>query len=104
ISLIDNLYHPIEIKYWMKSARCTKMSHVNNSKSRRNYMNTLINTKLPEFKAQVYHKNEFRTVTNKDLEGKWAIFFFYPADFTFVCPTELVDMAEKYEEFQKMGV
>lgn len=67
-------------------------------------MNTLINTKLPEFKSQAYHNSEFKTVTNKDLEGKWAIFFFYPADFTFVCPTELVDMAEKYEEFKKMGV
>lgn len=67
-------------------------------------MNTLINTKLPEFKAQAYHNADFKTVTNKDLEGKWAIFFFYPADFTFVCPTELVDMAEKYEEFKKMGV
>lgn len=67
-------------------------------------MNTLINTKVPTFKAQAYHNSDFKTVTNKDLEGKWAIFFFYPADFTFVCPTELVDMAEKYEEFKKMGV
>lgn len=67
-------------------------------------MNTIINTKLPEFKAQAYHQNDFKQVTNKDLAGKWAIFFFYPADFTFVCPTELVDMAEKYEEFKKMGV
>jgi peroxiredoxin len=67
-------------------------------------MNTLINTKVPEFKVQAYHENSFKTVTNKDLAGKWAIFFFYPADFTFVCPTELVDVAEKYEEFKKMGV
>lgn len=67
-------------------------------------MNTLINSKLPEFKAQVYQNEAFRTVTNKDIEGKWAIFFFYPADFTFVCPTELVDLAEKYEELQKLGV
>jgi NADH-dependent peroxiredoxin subunit C len=67
-------------------------------------MNTLINTKTPEFKAQAYHQGEFKTVTHKELEGKWTIFFFYPADFTFVCPTELVDMAEKYEEFKKMGV
>lgn len=67
-------------------------------------MNTLINTKVPAFKAQAYHNSDFKTVTNKDLEGKWAIFFFYPADFTFVCPTELVDMAEKYEEFKQMGV
>jgi NADH-dependent peroxiredoxin subunit C len=67
-------------------------------------MNTLINTKLVDFKAQAYHHNEFKTVTNKDLAGKWAVFFFYPADFTFVCPTELVDVAEKYEEFKRMGV
>jgi peroxiredoxin (alkyl hydroperoxide reductase subunit C) len=67
-------------------------------------MQTIINSKLPEFKAQAYHKNDFKTVTSKDLAGKWAILFFYPADFTFVCPTELVDMAEKYEQFQKMGV
>lgn len=67
-------------------------------------MNTIINTKVPEFKAQAYQNENFKTVTNKDIEGKWAIFFFYPADFTFVCPTELVDMADKYEEFKKMGV
>lgn len=67
-------------------------------------MQTIINTKIPDFKVQAYHKNEFKTVSNKDLAGKWAIFFFYPADFTFVCPTELVDMAEKYQELQKMGV
>lgn len=67
-------------------------------------MQTLINTQLPEFSLQVFQNDEFRTVTNKDLEGKWSILFFYPADFTFVCPTELGDMADKYEEFKKMGV
>jgi peroxiredoxin len=67
-------------------------------------MNTLINTRLPEFKAQAYHRGEFTTVTDKDLAGKWAIFFFYPADFTFVCPTELVDLAEKHEELKRLGV
>ncbi|MFP5385602.1 MAG: alkyl hydroperoxide reductase subunit C [Bacteriovoracia bacterium] len=67
-------------------------------------MQTIINTKIPEFKVQAYHQDSFKTVTDKDLAGKWAIFFFYPADFTFVCPTELVDMAEKYEELKKMGV
>jgi peroxiredoxin (alkyl hydroperoxide reductase subunit C) len=65
---------------------------------------SIINSKLPEFKAQVFHNNEFKTVTNKDLEGKWSVFFFYPADFTFVCPTELGDLADKYPELQKMGV
>ena len=67
-------------------------------------MQTLINTKVPEFKAQAYVNNDFKEITDKDLNGKWSIFFFYPADFTFVCPTELGDMADKYEEFKKMGV
>jgi peroxiredoxin len=67
-------------------------------------MGTLINSKVIDFKAQAYHNNSFKTVTEKDLAGKWSIFFFYPADFTFVCPTELGDMADKYAEFQKMGV
>ena len=67
-------------------------------------MMTLINTKVPDFKAQAYHNDNFKEVTQADLKGKWSIFFFYPADFTFVCPTELGDMADKYAEFQKMGV
>lgn len=65
---------------------------------------TLINTRVPEFKVQAYHKGAFKTVTQNDLNGKWSVFFFYPADWTFVCPTELGDMADKYETFQKMGV
>ena len=67
-------------------------------------MTTIINTRVPEFKVQAYHNGKFVTVSNEDIQGKWAIFFFYPADFTFVCPTELVDMAEKYEQFKSMGV
>ena len=67
-------------------------------------MEPIINSQIPEFKVQAFHNGEFKTVTNKDIEGKWAIFFFYPADFTFVCPTELVDMAEKYDRFKEMGV
>ena len=67
-------------------------------------MTTLINSKMPEFKLQAYHNDNFKTVSSNDLNGKWSVFFFYPADFTFVCPTELGDMADKYPEFQKMGV
>lgn len=67
-------------------------------------MSSIINSQVPEFKVMAYHKGEFKEVSNEDIKGKWAIFFFYPADFTFVCPTELVDMAEKYEQFQAMGV
>lgn len=67
-------------------------------------MKTLINSTLPEFKVQAYQNEQFREVTEKDLAGKWSILFFYPADFTFVCPTELGDMADKYSEFKDMGV
>ena len=63
-------------------------------------MEPIINSQLPEFKVQAFQNGSFKTVTNEDVKGKWAIFFFYPADFTFVCPTELVDIAEKYEQFQ----
>ncbi len=67
-------------------------------------METIINKKLIDFKVQAYHANEFKTVSQNDLKNKWSVFFFYPADFTFVCPTELGDMADKYAEFQKLGV
>lgn len=67
-------------------------------------MSTIINSQIPEFKVQAYVNGEFKTVTTKDVLGKWAIFFFYPADFTFVCPTELGDLADKYKAFQEMGV
>lgn len=67
-------------------------------------METIINTKIKDFKVQAYHNDTFKTVTQDDLKGKWAVFFFYPADFTFVCPTELGDMADTYAEFKKIGV
>ncbi len=67
-------------------------------------METIINREIPNFKMQAYHNGEFITITKEDIIGKWAIFFFYPADFSFVCPTELVDMADKYGDFQQMGV
>ena len=67
-------------------------------------MTTIINSQLPEFKVQAYHNGNFSAVSSDDVKGKWAIFFFYPADFTFVCPTELVDLAEKYAKLKDMGV
>ena len=65
---------------------------------------SLINQAIPEFKAEAYHDGEFKTITNEDVKGRWSIFLFYPADFTFVCPTELEDMAMHYEELQHLGV
>jgi peroxiredoxin (alkyl hydroperoxide reductase subunit C) len=67
-------------------------------------MMNIINTKVTDFSVQAYVNETFKTVTQADLKGKWSIFFFYPADFTFVCPTELGDMADHYEKFKAMGV
>ena len=63
-----------------------------------------INSEIKPFTAQAYHNGKFVTVTDKDLRGKWSVVFFYPADFTFVCPTELGDLADLYPEFTKIGV
>ena len=65
---------------------------------------SLINSEMKPFKAEAFKDGKFFTVTDADVKGKWAVFFFYPADFTFVCPTELEDLADNYAEFQKMGV
>lgn len=64
---------------------------------------SLINTTIPEFKAEAFHDGEFKTITDADVKGKWGIFVFYPADFTFVCPTELEDMAKHHEEIKALG-
>ena len=65
---------------------------------------SLINTEIKPFKASAFHNGKFVELTEADVKGKWSVFFFYPADFTFVCPTELGDMADLYPEFQKLGV
>ncbi|MBN9695812.1 MAG: peroxiredoxin [Zoogloea sp.] len=65
---------------------------------------SLINTEIKPFKASAFHNGKFVDLTEADVKGKWSVFFFYPADFTFVCPTELGDMADLYPEFQKLGV
>lgn len=62
-----------------------------------------INQEISAFTAQAYHNNAFKTVTKEDVLGKWSVFFFYPADFTFVCPTELEDLADQYDKFQKLN-
>ena len=65
---------------------------------------SLINKEVQPFKANAYHNGEFTEVTDEQLKGQWSVFFFYPADFTFVCPTELGDLADNYDEFRKLGV
>jgi NADH-dependent peroxiredoxin subunit C len=65
---------------------------------------SLINTQVLPFHATAFHNGKFVEVSNTTIAGKWSVFVFYPADFTFVCPTELEDLAERHAEFQKLGV
>ncbi len=65
---------------------------------------SLINTEIKPFKAQALKRGQFIEVTEADLKGKWSVVFFYPANFTFVCPTELEDLADHYAQFQRLGV
>ena len=65
---------------------------------------SLINTQIKPFKATAYHNGKFVDLTEASLKGKWSVVFFYPADFTFVCPTELGDLADNYAEFKRLGV
>ncbi|MBB6334790.1 alkyl hydroperoxide reductase subunit C [Schaalia hyovaginalis] len=65
---------------------------------------SLINTRIKPFETEAYHNGSFIHVSSDDLQGKWGIVFFYPADFTFVCPTELADLEKVYPELQSLGV
>lgn len=62
-----------------------------------------INDPAPEFTAEAYVDNEIKKISLADYKGKWVILFFYPADFTFVCPTELGELADNYEKFKAEG-
>ena len=64
----------------------------------------LIGSTIKPFTTQAYKQGKFVTVTDEDVKGKWAVFFFYPADFTFVCPTELEDLAGIYPKLKDRGV
>lgn len=63
----------------------------------------VINTLVPQFASQAYHNGKFVEVTNETILGKWNVFIFMPAAFTFNCPTEIEDAADNYAEFQKLG-
>lgn len=64
---------------------------------------SMLYKEVEDFEAFAYHQKQFKKITKKDLLDKWNLFFFYPADFTFVCPTELEDLQEKYQEFKNAG-
>jgi peroxiredoxin (alkyl hydroperoxide reductase subunit C) len=65
---------------------------------------SLINTTVKPFKANAFRDGKFISVTDADLRGKWSVVCFYPADFTFVCPTELEDLADHHTQFRDLGV
>ena len=64
---------------------------------------SMINKEIVDFTVQAFHNDTFKLVKKADVLGKWAVFFFYPADFTFVCPTELEDLNNKYADFKAAG-
>ena len=64
---------------------------------------SVISTEIKPFEATAFHNGEFVDVSSEDLKGHWSIVFFYPADFTFVCPTELGDLADHYDELKALG-
>lgn len=65
---------------------------------------SLIGKEVSDFTVKAFVNGEFKDISKADILGKWSVFVFYPADFTFVCPTELGDLADNYEEFKKLGV
>lgn len=65
---------------------------------------SLIGKEIPEFHAQAYYHEQFIEVTDETLKGHWSVLCFYPADFSFVCPTELEDLQEQYDKLQQLGV
>ena len=64
---------------------------------------SMINKEVADFKVHAFHEDGFKMISREEILGKWSVFFFYPADFTFVCPTELEDLADKYEQFRAIG-
>ena len=65
---------------------------------------SIINSAVKPFKATAFHKGQFIEISEQTLLGRWSAFVFYPADFTFVCPTELEDLADHHEQFANLGI
>ncbi|MEK7382159.1 MAG: redoxin domain-containing protein, partial [Elusimicrobiota bacterium] len=64
---------------------------------------TLVQKDAPDFKAEALVGKGFKEIALSDYKGKWVALFFYPLDFTFVCPTEIVAFSERHEDFKKLG-
>ena len=81
-------------------------TEMNVSQEKKTMSSTMVRREMPAFEMDAYDSltGHYTTVSSEDYRGKWVAICFYPADFTFVCPTEIAAMSAKYEEFQKMGV
>jgi len=67
------------------------------------WLMSLIGKEISDFQVKAFVDGNFKDVSKKDLLGKWSVMVFYPADFTFICPTELSDLADLYDEFKKIN-
>lgn len=63
----------------------------------------IVGQEAPDFSAEAYHDKKIKKINSYDYRNSWLVLFFYPGDFTFVCPTELSDLAEKYKEIKEIG-
>jgi peroxiredoxin (alkyl hydroperoxide reductase subunit C) len=98
-----DFYYQLSYNKTVSKSDRFKLYRYNEKQHKEEFIMSLIGKKVSDFKAKAYVDGEFKEVTQKDLEGKWSVLFFYPADFTFVCPTELEDLQNKYEDFKKIG-
>ncbi len=85
---------------FLRKVRGLKMQ---NEKNNLIYQGSIVGKKAPDFTAKAFHQNKFKDVRLSALRGKWVILAFYPADFTFVCPTELSRFADSYKSFRDVG-
>ncbi|CAD8118601.1 unnamed protein product [Paramecium sonneborni] len=69
------------------------------------YKNNVIKIRkpAPNFCGEAYYKDGFKKISLKDFKGKYLLMFFYPFDFTFVCPTEIIAFSDRVQEFRKIG-
>jgi peroxiredoxin (alkyl hydroperoxide reductase subunit C) len=84
------------------SASCVECTGVCEDLFNGSFSTAEIGHEIPDFEVEAFHENDVKKIKLSDYKGKWMILFFYPADFTFVCPTELEEMADSYEEFKKL--
>ena len=96
---------PIDVTAEGSSDKEAKNNDTNTNKEN-TMSSTLVMKKAPEFTMEAYDakSGHYTTVKSDDYKGKWHVVCFYPADFTFVCPTEIAAMNAKYDEFQALGV